>query len=702
MNKKNSEDITTEITPQAKQQPKAVKKDLEPTLPLTSILLKDIAKLFGKHAKSCYYNLKEVKPLTDPQILAKYGELHSNLSTVSQLFLSFEKDVYLWQINRKCPFRKGTDYFSTDARGKSTNLKQHPSLLVLARITPELNEVIMDASFFGETMIMVKSTAPQPNSKPDVILRLYNIENFVHTARVNPLLEDINANDEYTYKLIMSKKCTQEESNNQLECTMLWRKTLEEVRREFAEDDTEEQKKLKLLNRETVVETASYPHLTQVFNDAEAWFCDSAFEILLEDKTLVLIDKDSATLLMWKGNGFQLIHYPKAGSFESVYHWKDYCYLVNDEYQVYKLDLKALPNVELENPQSTFSPSPATLSNIKHQPKKLYEFTVITNKPYIAYLSDTEFKILSLEAEDENDYYKPIEYKEKLKSAKSFTWRMNSDKHSDYSYGLKLFIVRDNYLDVITYDGGEAIKSVELKSEASLHRLWEIVCLDSEVILYGRLLNKIDLQIIKVNANDGHSFSVQDDLTDNNRLFQHDSAEPAPVQITDRFILIRFDSEPYYIGKQNLMYDEPLSLLNPSEEKRKQDGNADTQENLNQNKNGTQKTLVQIQKKMGDISNASDFSTGIEEAKQAMKELRGDIASKKAATYEFNKEYDKQQKQQQQQKQSQKGADKKEEKLKEPERVKKETTKVYSDLKSEKNKLSKAREKDKQKRKNDR
>ena len=88
------------------------------------------------------------------------------------------------------------------------------------------------------------------------------------------------------------------------------------------------------------------------------------------------------------------------------------------------------------------------------------------------------------------------------------------------------------------------------------------------------------------------------------------------------------------------MYNAAFTLKTAAGEKKKHADKDDA--NGNQKEEPKVKSLADIAKEKTDIAYAPNVAFGLEEAKQDMKELRGNVASSKKAVNDYDEAYDKQ------------------------------------------------------------
>ena len=701
------------------------------TTPLTHQLMKEFVNVLGSEAKNCYYNLKETCPLKNNQVLDTYRDFYTNFETVPMLFLSLiSRDkvnaVYLWQMNRKCPYQKGTNQLVLDSRASRLDLKPHPSLLLLAKITPHKGEQIVSTKLIGDNKLVVKFMSTETET---MIFRLYKIKNFYPIAKVNPEKLTTLGNDKYSFELhlkipnqgktkqkMLNKDHTEEskiDENESVEEKIfieleLWKKlTLEEQNFDVTKKDQQNIIQDKTLIEEKIVEGSFSSFDLNEFSFSET----------IVDKALgrvYYLDKKTGSVLVWKEETFQLSFFPEIADFKAVYHQKDKLYIVNEKLMtVFELSLKNFPTIELKDVNSEFKPAPTTLENIVKQPNKLYDFLPDEKSPQLLFLNDSQICRAFLKNYSDSEQKPFLSLEDKFKKSKSFNWGICVGDGS--SYALLVFLSNQFlYIFIIHFDEPESCSShnkiVQLSQHLKEGKDYEIIgSSPGKIYLSRNHSHSQSLDLIEVNFdfNEGALFSSDyvpeiKEIQKTGQPFSREIGENFFSQIDEEkgVSFIRFENEPFYNDTVNLMYDVPITLVNPREATGNTQQKADdiNSENI---KEQEKKLLKKIAKTKVEISHSNKREEAVEESKEALKELRADISLRMKEVKDFDIEYQKLERMGN----KEKGKDKDKEKvkvLKEPIGVSKESIRLYQDIKTEKKKLDKQRDKEKIQRKKDR
>jgi len=663
--------------------------------PLTYQYIKEFVNLLGADAKNCYYNLKETKPLKGFFIQDFYKDFYTKFETVPVLFLSFvDKDrtntVYLWQMNRQCPYQNGTNHMVLDSRTAALNLKPHPSMLLLAKITPGDKEQILDATFFGEQKIVVKSISSDTNT---MIWRLYKIKNFYPIAKINPYQQITVANDRFSYEIRLDFV----KQAPQIRLELFKTKVDEEQVIDFTKNDSEVK-----TEKKKSIEVREIPS-SELYQIHESSFTEKAE--FSDYSCIVFLDKNTGSALLWREDYFHFSVFPEAANFNTMHQLNDKLYLINEKYDVFEL---ATLNFEtsLRKADITIDPFPV-VENIIKQPRKAYEFYSNIYFPQIIYLNKSEIHTALLRKTEYLERKTLVDLEEHLKKCKSFNWSLCAGPDPN-SYIIACVFNQYMYIYSVTpteiFEKPIWSRVIELSTD-NKETEYDIVASSTGKIYLSRELHHGSLQLIEV------SYETSSIRT----LFSHDyklevkeiqkSGQPFKKALEEDFFaqidgekgisFIRFDNEPFYVDTGNLVYVSPLSLINPqdteaSPEKKKV-------EKGDKNQDQDKKLFKKLEKTKVEISHNNNRASAMEESKEAMKDLRADISSKMKDVKKFDEEY------KAYEKEKEKGKDKEKGKvLKEPVGVSKESIKLYQDLKTEKKKMDKQREKEKTQRKKER
>jgi len=397
-----------------------------PTKPLTDQIMKECVLNLGQDAKNCYYGLLEFKTLhihKDNHIFEKFKDLYSAFKTLQVIYLSIThkaetsnnrkvEAVYVWQMNQRCPCTKEEKEqdvsLMTDVKSHLTSKKYLPSILVLAKIVPEIDEEILGAKLLENDKLLIQSTSRLEN---EVIYKIYNITDFEVSARVNPFHHNVLANSLYSWKL----KIHSYEDKSHLS---LWKKyTLEEELDQHNEssDDyelitIEKEKKLQEITSDTLLSTNNLSVLIE--KSSQGW--------------TVFIDKQTLSFIVWKDNTIHITNTANIiGSLQTFEVFKgDTCVLINKKGEIFTLDQSQLPEIIIKQ-------TPHVLPNVTNLQFQIMDFWGIEGELDLWDQEDDEQKIINLiyywkdnfHCLDLNGTRKNILFGLKDEPEKGFSWR---------------------------------------------------------------------------------------------------------------------------------------------------------------------------------------------------------------------------------------------------------------------------------------
>ncbi len=701
---------------------------------LTSQLMKELALILGPEAKNCYFNLKEISQLRNAQVLQTFRDVYSKFETIPVLFLSFvqnhkEQIVYLWQINRKCPYQKGTEFMVLDSKSQKLDVMPHPSLLVLAKIKPFKGEEIIDAKLIGDYQLMVKSRGSSEG--PYYIFRLYNVKDFYGTSKVNPYREEILAGDVYSYEFQVKRLPSE---NPLLEVSLYKRLNIEELgmMKQQQQQIPPSDPQATPSNSDLLNTTQSIDRNTLILQQSceyssQQWPRDNLFSemITIDDHQMFyLIDKETCSIIRFHENTFALATFPEAKNVSKIHRSGQSLTLISND-NVYEVS----DDLQLISTGAEIITHPILLENIASQPQKFYDFFTYNGESHAIMLNNTIFRSISIEKSND----RPVDLfniRDALKTSKSLSW-------TSYMMGISspsplLFYVCNNFLHVRDIHQALELSSIntrekiialpsEMTSEWANNKAggaqkdhkgvkeqrqswdWEIIGFSSRKLYLSRkFVNQQSVQLVEMNILVGVEGLFSEDFLpefkfirkEDYYLMPFDLEMFAQFDIRQEIVFISFENEPFYHDEVNLMYNVQLSLKNPQEEDNQKDmkkaeGSTKKEDKENKEKNFYKK----MEKAKVEISHKKDINKGLEETKEALKNIRGDISSKMGEVQEFNKKY------LDQEKNAKKNQDKEKVKLTDPGKVNKDGVQLYQEIKTEKKKINKQRDKEKTMRK---
>ena len=176
---------------------------------ISSAIIQDFVELLGHDAKCCYYGLQEFQDLDKTKIPEQFSKLFNLFGTVPVLFLSVERNtngvikaIYLWHINRLCPWNHAENCIEIDFIPDVRDLHACPSLLMLLKIESEEPEALVNAKLLPGGKMLVKSVV----ESSQVVFRIYDICDFYANAKINPLKKGLVSRiHEYSLMLLLGR-----------------------------------------------------------------------------------------------------------------------------------------------------------------------------------------------------------------------------------------------------------------------------------------------------------------------------------------------------------------------------------------------------------------------------------------------------------------------------------------------------------------
>ena len=199
----------------AKNEPQKVTKrydrshfNVVPNQIISSSSLRHLVELLDQDAKSCYDGLQEFENLANTGIPEQFRSTYELFDTVPVLFLSVDrseelviKAIYLWQINKFCPWVRNMNTIKVDLTLNDTDIYARPSFLMLLKIEPKQGETLISARLLPGGRLLVKSIL----GDSQIIFKIFNASDFYANVKINPFKKVTSRNHEYSITLVLER-----------------------------------------------------------------------------------------------------------------------------------------------------------------------------------------------------------------------------------------------------------------------------------------------------------------------------------------------------------------------------------------------------------------------------------------------------------------------------------------------------------------
>lgn len=317
-------------------------------VPLTVEVMRGFATLLGSEALECVNGMRHIEKASS-EVFEAYKDLYKKFQTVPILFCSHvpDKGIYIWQVNRVCPYKKNSNFMILDTRSLGSDTTPTISIMLLAKIVPEEGEEILDAGFLGGSEFYVQSRI----GREKLLIRQYKLADLVELARINPSKQEILANNKHYCKLVIKGMQATLEAKEILEIT-LWRtKTNEEIKTELAEIPKDEQGEMNPIMREellltnTELEFNIYTITTQ--------YCFGMVQ-RTQNNVSLLFDGFSKTVIAWREDAILVSSYLPENTeriqMSASKVQKNSLYFKSDR-EMWQITFETFPKVEFSHPE---------------------------------------------------------------------------------------------------------------------------------------------------------------------------------------------------------------------------------------------------------------------------------------------------------------------------------------------------------------
>ena len=329
---------------------------------ISNNILQDLTELLDQDAKSCYDGLQEFENLANTGIPDHFRSIYELFDTVPVLFLSLDRSpegvvnaIYLWQINKFCPWHSNNNSIGVDLTLIDTDLYAHPSFLMLLKIEPKEEETLTSAKLLSGGRLLVKSIV----GDSQVMFRTYNVSDFYASAKINPYKKMINKNPEYSSMLILERGDENIESDWKV---MLYRPmtsseldtTIQEVslNETLLETDSIE-KTYRIINNNKLIESKEMENSGEL-SQKNVW---SGAQIYTFGDHIVFFDKKNAKVIKFNLESLEVVCIRELGVIEVVEVVNESLFVVSRDEKIFQLTFAEGVNIKTIEQQSPLPPN---------------------------------------------------------------------------------------------------------------------------------------------------------------------------------------------------------------------------------------------------------------------------------------------------------------------------------------------------------
>ena len=175
---------------------------------ISTQILRDLVELLDQDARSCYDGLQEFENLANTGIPEQFKSTYELFDTVPILFLSVDRSeervinaIYLWQINKFCPWIRNTNSIEVDLTPVDSDMYARPSFLMLLKMEPKQEETLISAKLLSGGRLLVKSIL----GDSQIMFKIFNVSDFYANAKINPFKKVMKKNHEYPITLVLER-----------------------------------------------------------------------------------------------------------------------------------------------------------------------------------------------------------------------------------------------------------------------------------------------------------------------------------------------------------------------------------------------------------------------------------------------------------------------------------------------------------------
>ena len=329
---------------------------------ISNSILQDLTELLDQDAKSCYDGLQEYENLANTGIPEHFKSIYELFDTVPVLFLSLDRSpegvvnaIYLWQINKFCPWIRNNNSIGVDLTLIDADLYARPSFLMLLKIEPNEGETLTSAKLLSGGRLLVKSIV----GDSQVMFRTYNVSDFYASAKINPFKKVINKNHEYSSMLILERGDENTKSDSKV---MLYRPmtsseldtTIQEVSlNETLLETNSIEKTYRIINNNKLVEFKEIENSGEL-SQKEIW---SGAQIYTFRDHIVFFDKKNAKVIKFNLESLEVVCIRELGVIEVVEVVNESLFVVSRDEKIFQLTFAEGVNIKTIEQQSPLPPN---------------------------------------------------------------------------------------------------------------------------------------------------------------------------------------------------------------------------------------------------------------------------------------------------------------------------------------------------------
>ena len=390
--------------------------------------------------------------------------------TIPVVFLSIDRDskgtistIYLWQANKLCPLNTQHSSIQVDLRPQHVYRISSLSLMVLAKMAPEEEEVILEAKLIADARLLVKSRV----QGSQIIYTIYNIADLYGNTKINPYKE--MAVGHYEHSMMLTVQPVSSDESLQWNIALLLPQTLEELdltlqstSEEGVDVEANENKgSPPVLSKYKVIDS-SVVNQPSICSHKE--FLSETLLYTWDDQ-IILLDQVNLQMVVFNAIGLRVISLEVVGATKDIQRLRGLVFIVNQLGKIFKLNMAKDFLIE---PFATL-PIEALPSN---ENKTWQMIELLGDHPsenvlHAVYLKNSTFYLLSLNKGQEV-HQLLTEVKEVDEKDKSISWQvLSDDRNMDRKPGMLVYFSGGS---IIFYDiANKAEKCIDnvLKSLAS-------------------------------------------------------------------------------------------------------------------------------------------------------------------------------------------------------------------------------------------
>ena len=654
------------------------------------------------------------------EISKQHKVIYDLFGTVPVFFLSVCRDyqgnietVCLWQINKFCPYNRSQYSIQVDVQLFETTLYPQPSFLMLLRLEPEEGEQIVEAELLAEGKLMVKSTIGDSHT----IFRTYNISEPYTNGLINPFKKTVKK-QEYSNMLVVQREDPNTDSNWKI--TLYRPQTIAELdlllqnAMESAAENTEEIHKnpssYKIVDSKVMENSSSLSRQDILSKPYTHAYKDD----------IILFDSVNLRMVKFSSSSLHIINLPGLGKVKTIKKFKDSFLIIDQEDNMLELDLcKDTPEEGLMPIANLSSEIPSSENTSSWKIIKLQAQDSALRTPHAVYLKENKICAFPLD-QSGNKAQVLVELNGNPEQISNLSWDVFSYKQNIGPSELQkrsvlVYLIGEElcFFDIATKREGRVKNDLKGKIEWTNY---QIICAKiGNIYLRHSECHEQRCTIIAVTTPLHPDKLFGEKIQISNKVLVDDVSFESPdyvrrqIQIEGakrQIKLVRLISEPFYEDDINRIYFRKPLLVNnlqsikqsqvessknqalEAEDRDSVDNKEEAKQNIVKMAKETKKQLAETQSQQSIISKCDDTLANIRKGikVQASEVWENDIISSQAKS-KHHETYDRANAQEEAPEHGKSS----------PSRVSEEYLRAYKDIKDEKKKAARQREKEKSK-----